>query len=116
MTLSMKLGGAWKETQSLHVKINGEWKDVSTLYSKKDGAWITVYSSGALIEFADYPYPIPVAKGWKYSTDKVNWTTVTSDSTINESGTFTGFIKANSITLSDYYNDSEQILVESAAR
>ena len=85
MTLSMKLGGAWKEAQSLHVKIAGEWKDVSTLYSKKDGAWITVYSSGVLIEFADYPFSIPVAKGWKYSTDGITWTTVSADSEINTS-------------------------------
>ena len=99
MTLSMKLGGAWKEAQSLHVKINGEWKDVSTLYSKKDGAWVTVYSSGALIEFADYPFPIPVAKGWKYSTDGKVWTTVEADGEINSDGMFTGFVKANSITL-----------------
>ena len=104
MTLNMKVGGAWKEAQSLHVKINGEWKDVETLYSKKDGAWVTVYSAGALITFNAYPYPIPVAKGWKYSTDKVNWTEVTSDSTINTSGTFTGYVKAKgTLTLSDYY-------------
>ena len=106
MTLSMKLGGAWKEAQSLHVKINGEWKDVATLYSKKDGAWITVYSSGALIEFLDYPYPIPVAKGWKYSTDGSTWTNVVADGEINTSGTFTGFVKANcAITLNEYYTE-----------
>ena len=111
MTLKVKKDGAWKEASSLKVKINGEWKDVSTLYSKKDGAWVTVYSSGALIEFADYPYPIPVAKGWKYSSDKVNWTTVSSDSTINTSGKFTGWVKANKITLSEYYDSTDQKIV-----
>lgn len=106
MTLSMKLGGAWKEAQSLHVKIAGEWKDVSTLYSKKDGAWVTVYSSGALITFMNYPYPIPVAAGWKYSTDKTNWTTVETDGEINTNGsTFTGYVKAKSITLNEYYTE-----------
>lgn len=108
MTLKVKKDGAWKEASSLKVKINGEWKDVSTLYSKKDGAWVTVYSSGALITFSNYPYPIPVAKGWKYSSDKVNWTTVSADGEINTSGTFTGFIKANSITLSDYYQEMSE--------
>lgn len=102
MTLSMKLGGAWKEAQSLHVKINGEWKDISTLYSKKDGAWVTVYSSGALITFTNYPYPIPVAAGWKYSTDKTNWTTVETDGTINNSGTFTGWVKAKDLVLNEF--------------
>ena len=89
MALKAKVDGAWKEAQSLHVKINGEWKDVSTLYSKKDGAWVTVYSAGALITFNAYPYPIPGATGWEYSTDKFNGTEVTSDSTINTSGTVT---------------------------
>lgn len=89
MTLKIKKDGAWKEASSLKVKINGEWKDVSTLYSKKDGAWVTVYSSGALITFSSYPYPIPVAKGWKYSTDGVNWTTVEADGEINKPISFT---------------------------
>lgn len=107
MTLKVKKDGAWKEASSLKVKINGEWKDVATLYSKKDGAWITVYSSGALITFSSYPYPIPVAKGWQYSTDKVNWTTVSSDGTINESGSFTGYVKAKgNLTLNDFYTDT----------
>ena len=106
MALKTKVDGAWREASSLKVKINGEWKDISTLYSKKDGAWVTVYSSGALITFTNYPYPIPVATGWKYSTDRVNWTTVTSDSTINTSGTFTGYVKAKgTLTLSDYYTE-----------
>lgn len=109
MTLKVKKDGAWKEASSLKVKINGEWKDVSTLYSKKDGAWVTVYSSGALITFTNYPYPIPVAKGWKYSTDKTNWTTVTSDSKINESGTFTGWVKVKSeLSLNDYFTDGQE--------
>ena len=77
MSLKAKLGDTWKETKSLHVKVNGEWKDISKLYSKKDGAWFVVFSGGgAIIEFLDYPYAIPVMKGWEYSTDGVTWTTV----------------------------------------
>ena len=115
MTLKTKVDGAWKEASSLKVKINGEWKDVATLYSKKDGVWITVYSSGALIEFADYPYPIPVASGWKYSIDGKTWTTVSADGEINTSGTFTGYVKAkDTLTLNDYY--TEHILEQLNAR
>ena len=106
MTLKTKVGGEWKDISTLKVKIGGEWKDVSTLYSKKDGAWVTVYSSGALITFTNYPYPIPVAAGWKYSTDKMNWTTVSSDGTINDGGSFTGYVKVTSeLTLSNYYSN-----------
>ena len=106
MVLKTKVNGAWRDISSLKVKINGEGRDISTLSSKKDGAWVTVYSSGALIEFTNYPYPIPVASGWKYSTDKTSWTTVSADGEINTSGTFTGFIKANSITLNEYCTES----------
>lgn len=106
MTLHVKKGGSWNEISALKVKINGEWKDISTLYSKKDGAWVTVYSSGALITFTNYPYPIPVAAGWKYSTDKTNWTTAETDGTINDSGTFTGWVKAKDITLNEFYTSS----------
>lgn len=78
MSLKAKLGDTWKEAKSLHVKVNGEWKDISKLYSKKDGAWFVVFSGGgAIIEFLDYPYAIPVMKGWEYSTDGKNWVTVT---------------------------------------
>lgn len=80
MSLKAKLGDTWKEAKSLHVKVNGEWKDISKLYSKKDGAWFVVFSGGgAIIEFLDYPYAIPVMKGWEYSTDGVTWTTVKED-------------------------------------
>lgn len=107
MSLKAKLGDTWKEAKSLHVKVNGEWKDISTLYSKKDGAWVTVFSSGALIEFMDYPYPIPVANGWQYSTDGKTWTNVEADGEINTSGTFTGYVKAKGeLSLSEYYNET----------
>ena len=80
MSLKTKLGDTWKEAKSLHVKVNGEWKDISKLYSKKDGAWFVVFSGGgAIIEFLDYPYAIPVMKGWEYSTDGKNWTTVSDE-------------------------------------
>lgn len=80
MSLKAKLGDTWKEAKSLHVKVNGEWKDISKLYSKKDGAWFVVFSGGGvIIEFLDYPYAIPVMKGWEYSTDGKNWTTVSDE-------------------------------------
>lgn len=91
MSLSVKQSGAWKECQSLHVKVDGEWKEISELFSKKDGAWVTVFSSGALIEFYNYPYPIPVMAGWQKSTDGSTWTNIEEDGRI--SAGFTGFIK-----------------------
>ncbi|MBQ8643524.1 MAG: hypothetical protein IJ469_02550 [Candidatus Methanomethylophilaceae archaeon] len=71
-----KAGGALKQVTSLPVLYNGEIRDISTLYSKKDGALVTVFSSGALIEFDSYPHRIPVMPGWQYSTDGKTWTTV----------------------------------------
>ena len=74
MSLKAKLGDTWKEAKSLHVKVNGEWKDISKLYSRTNGEWRVIYtSSGAvIIEFLDYPYAIPVMKGWQYQpTTKV---------------------------------------------
>lgn len=97
-----KAGGALKQVTSLPVLFNGEIRDISTLYSKKDGALVTVFSSGALIEFMDYPYPIPVMAGWQYSTDGKTWTTVSEDGEIDGSSYPVQYYDFSGISISAY--------------
>lgn len=92
----------------LYGKDSGEWEDIVELYANQDGVWVILYDSYALIQFSNYGYPIPVMAGWQYSTDKVTWTVVDKNGTINTSGTFTGYVRAKSqLVLKDYYDFME---------
>ena len=105
MSLYSKVGGVVEEITSLPIKIDDELKEITELYSKKNGVIVTLYSSGALIEYMDYDEPIPVMAGWQYSMDGDTWTTVTTDNVLNTDGTFTGFIKTKGkLSLTDYTN------------
>ena len=105
MALNANVASTWKELTA-HGRADA-WKDIVEGFQNVEGVWTVIYSSGALIGFSDYSYPIPVMAGWKYRVgDTGDWVKVTENGEINTSGTFTGVVKATSVlTLNEWYSD-----------
>ena len=105
MALNANVASTWKELTA-HGRADA-WKDIVEGFQNVEGVWTVIYSSGALIGFSDYPYPIPVMAGWQYRVgDTGDWVKVTENGEINSSGTFTGVVKATSVlTLNEWYSE-----------
>lgn len=105
MALNANVASTWKELTA-HGRADA-WKDIVEGFQNVEGVWTVIYSSGALIGFSDYPYPIPVMAGWQYRVgDTGDWVKVTEDGEINTSGTFTGVVKASkTLSLNEWYSE-----------
>lgn len=110
MTGHVKMSEGWGEITQIPVKDDEGFVGIESGWFKADTGWVRIWSGGALIEFLGYPYPIPVASGWQYSTDGKTWTNVEADGDINTSGTFTGYVKAKGeLSLNGYASVEEEI-------
>ena len=104
MSGHVKTADGWRAMTKIPARIDTGLEEVVSGWYKMDTGWVRIWSSGAMIEYLDYPYPIPVMKGWEYSTDGKNWITVAVDGEPIITP-FTGYVKVKGeLSLTEYAN------------